>query len=200
MDIPRRPYLKFNEFGGTSLWFTGVPDPPCDVPDIEERSRRQPRRSAGLRGGCRRGTMTPSVLDIDHDLRLVRLDAPPAEALSWVPGPRDALDGRREARALHAGATRADVRLALGARRALVHRGARRRRGLRLARGRRRHALPGDLPIVIGEKDLRSRHAGRRVIEALCERARSLGWREVLVGEIYDWNVASQRCFSAAGF
>ena len=37
MDIPRRPYLKFNEFGGTSLWFTGVPDPPCDVPDVEEK-------------------------------------------------------------------------------------------------------------------------------------------------------------------
>lgn len=55
-------------------------------------------------------------------------------------------------------------------------------------------------PIVIGEKDLRSRHVGRRVVEALCERARGLGWREVLVGEIYDWNVASQRCFSAAGF
>ena len=37
MDIPRRPYLRFNEFGGTSLWFTGVPDPPCDVPDVEEK-------------------------------------------------------------------------------------------------------------------------------------------------------------------
>ena len=37
VDIPRRPYLRFNEFGGTSLWFTGVPDPPCDVPDIEEK-------------------------------------------------------------------------------------------------------------------------------------------------------------------
>lgn len=37
MDIPHRPYLKFNEFGGTSLWFTGVPDPPCDVPDVEEK-------------------------------------------------------------------------------------------------------------------------------------------------------------------
>ena len=37
-------------------------------------------------------------------------------------------------------------------------------------------------------------------IEALCERSSRLGWREVLVGEIYDWNVASQRCFSAAGF
>ena len=37
MDIPRRPYLKFNELGGTSIWFTGVPDPPCDVPDVEEK-------------------------------------------------------------------------------------------------------------------------------------------------------------------
>ena len=37
MDIPRRPYLRFNELGGTSLWFTGVPDPPCDVPDVEEK-------------------------------------------------------------------------------------------------------------------------------------------------------------------
>ena len=37
MDIPRWPYLKFNELGGTSIWFTGVPDPPCDVPDVEEK-------------------------------------------------------------------------------------------------------------------------------------------------------------------
>ena len=37
MDIPRRPYLKFNELGGTSIWFTGVPDPSCDVPDVEEK-------------------------------------------------------------------------------------------------------------------------------------------------------------------
>lgn len=37
MDIPRRPYLRFNEFGGTSLWFTDVPDPPCDVPNVEEK-------------------------------------------------------------------------------------------------------------------------------------------------------------------
>ena len=37
VDIPRRPYLRFNEFGGTSLWFTGVPDLPCDVPDVGEK-------------------------------------------------------------------------------------------------------------------------------------------------------------------
>lgn len=37
MDIPRRPYLRFNELGGTSIRFTGVPDPPCDVPDVEEK-------------------------------------------------------------------------------------------------------------------------------------------------------------------
>ena len=89
-----------------------------------------------------------------------------------VPGPRDALDGRLRDEGAESGwRAVGDVTL-----------------------------CPGDLPIVIGEKDQRSRHVGRRVIEALCERARSLGWREVLVGEIYDWNVASQRCFSAAGF
>ena len=37
MDIPRWPYLKFNELCGTSIWFTGVPDPPCNVPDVEEK-------------------------------------------------------------------------------------------------------------------------------------------------------------------
>lgn len=57
-----------------------------------------------------------------------------------------------------------------------------------------------DLPIVIGEYGLRGRHVGRRVVEALCERARRLGWKEVLVDEIYDWNEASRQCFSAAGF
>ena len=77
--------------------------------------------------------MTRSVLDIDADLRLVRLDAPPAEALSWYQDPETLLmvDGKREpytperlAR-MHTTARRA--------RRALVHRGARRGHGGRLA-------------------------------------------------------------------
>lgn len=57
-----------------------------------------------------------------------------------------------------------------------------------------------DMPIVIGERAERGRGIGRRVISALCERARGLGWRELAVEEIYDWNEASRRCFMAAGF
>lgn len=42
--------------------------------------------------------MTPGVLNIDPDLRLVRLDAPPAEALSWYQDPETLwmVDGKRE--------------------------------------------------------------------------------------------------------
>lgn len=47
-----------------------------------------------------------------------------------------------------------------------------------------------------GEKPLR----GRRVVAALCERARELRRSEVRVAEVYDWNETSQRCFAAAGF
>ncbi|MBM6774008.1 hypothetical protein [Olsenella profusa] len=57
MDIPRRPYLRFNELGGTSLWFTGMPDPPCSGPDVEEKVwdatedlRRLERRLKGSNG------------------------------------------------------------------------------------------------------------------------------------------------------
>ena len=57
-----------------------------------------------------------------------------------------------------------------------------------------------DMPIVIGERAERGRGIGRRVVAALCERARSLGWSELFVEEIYDWNTASQKCFEAAGF
>ena len=57
-----------------------------------------------------------------------------------------------------------------------------------------------DMPIVIGERAERGRGIGRRVVATLCERARSLGWSELFVEEIYDWNTASQKCFEAAGF
>ena len=42
--------------------------------------------------------MTPEVLDIDPDLRLVQLDAPPVEALSWYQDPETLwmVDGKRE--------------------------------------------------------------------------------------------------------
>lgn len=144
--------------------------------------------------------MTPSVLDIDPDLRLVRLDAPPVEALSWYQDPETLwmVDGKREPYTPERLARMYDWLAERGELWFIEVRDESASGGWRAVGDVT--LCPGDLPIVIGEKDLRARHVGRRVIEALCERARGLGWREVLVGEIYDWNVASQRCFSAAGF
>lgn len=58
----------------------------------------------------------------------------------------------------------------------------------------------GDMPIVLGDPACRGRGIGRRVIGALIERARGLGFKQLRVGEIYDWNPASQKCFAAMGF
>jgi len=57
-----------------------------------------------------------------------------------------------------------------------------------------------DIPIVIGDKSLRGGGIGKRVIAALVERGRSLGYDSLAVEEIYDWNTASRRCFESLGF
>lgn len=57
-----------------------------------------------------------------------------------------------------------------------------------------------DIPIVIGEKDCRGKGVGRRVVSALVKRARELGFEELYVDEIYDFNEASRKCFEAVGF
>ena len=57
-----------------------------------------------------------------------------------------------------------------------------------------------DMPIVIGERKYRGRGIGRRVVETLCHRAAGLGYREIRVAEIYDFNEGSRRCFESAGF
>lgn len=57
-----------------------------------------------------------------------------------------------------------------------------------------------DLPIVVGEKGLRGKGVGRRVVGALIRRARELGWKELLVDEIYHDNIGSQRLFQGLGF
>ena len=57
-----------------------------------------------------------------------------------------------------------------------------------------------DLPIVIGVPEYRGRGVGRLVIRALMERGRQLGYHFLGVREIYDWNTASIRCFTACGF
>ena len=57
-----------------------------------------------------------------------------------------------------------------------------------------------DLPIVIGPKDMRGRGIGRKVILALCERGRQLGFPSMRVKEIYSYNTASIKCFLSCGF
>ena len=57
-----------------------------------------------------------------------------------------------------------------------------------------------DMPIVIGERAYRGRGVGVRVIRALVERGRTLGYSALEVQEIYHYNAASRRCFEKAGF
>jgi len=57
-----------------------------------------------------------------------------------------------------------------------------------------------DMPIVIGEPAYRGRGIGRQVILALMDRGRQLGYDRLGVREIYDFNKASIRCFTACGF
>ena len=57
-----------------------------------------------------------------------------------------------------------------------------------------------DMPIVIGDRDYRGRKIGRRVVSALVKRGVALGYNHLEVGEIYDWNEGSRRCFESVGF
>ena len=56
------------------------------------------------------------------------------------------------------------------------------------------------MPIVIGDPAYRGKGIGRKVISALIEHGKSLGYDHLAVGEIYDWNVGSRRCFESVGF
>ncbi len=57
-----------------------------------------------------------------------------------------------------------------------------------------------DMPIVIGDMAYRAKGIGRRVIGALVERGRELGFDSIGIGEIYDWNEPSRRCAESVGF
>ena len=56
-----------------------------------------------------------------------------------------------------------------------------------------------DIPIVIGVPEYRCRGIGKKVISALIQRGRALGYDQLLIGEIYDWNEPSRRCFESLG-
>lgn len=57
-----------------------------------------------------------------------------------------------------------------------------------------------DMPIVIGVPDYRGKGLGRKIISALVKRGRELGYNQLRVDEIYDWNEGSRRCFESVGF
>ena len=57
-----------------------------------------------------------------------------------------------------------------------------------------------DMPIVIGDSNYRGRKIGRKVVSALVQRGIALGYDHFEVGEIYDWNEGSRRCFESVGF
>ena len=57
-----------------------------------------------------------------------------------------------------------------------------------------------DMPIVIGDRNYRGKKIGRKVVSALVERGKELGYDHLEIGEIYDWNVGSRRCFERVGF
>lgn len=57
-----------------------------------------------------------------------------------------------------------------------------------------------DMPIVIGEQEYRGKGIGKKVIAALIDRGKLLGYSWLRIGEIYQWNIPSRRCFESLGF
>lgn len=57
-----------------------------------------------------------------------------------------------------------------------------------------------DMPIVIGEREYRGKGIGKKVVSALVERGKAMGYDKLYVGEIYDFNACSQKCFESVGF
>lgn len=57
-----------------------------------------------------------------------------------------------------------------------------------------------DLPIVIGDSRFRHCGIGGQVVSALIRRGQMLGFAELQVAEIYDYNVGSRKLFTNLGF
>lgn len=56
-----------------------------------------------------------------------------------------------------------------------------------------------DMPIVIGDKTYRGKGIAKQVIGALIQRGKLLD-TELYVNEIYEFNIASRKCFESMGF
>ena len=57
-----------------------------------------------------------------------------------------------------------------------------------------------DLSIIIGKADYRRKGVGKKVLSALMQRARNLGYQKLAVQEIYDFNQPSRSLFESLGF
>ncbi len=57
-----------------------------------------------------------------------------------------------------------------------------------------------DMAIVIGDKNHRGKKIAKRVIQTIINRAKTLGFKELNINEIYTWNKASQNLFTKQGF
>lgn len=144
------------------------------------------------------GIPQPEVLDIDDTLRLRRYDGQFADALAWYQDPETLLlvDGKTDPYDLgrlegmytylnaHGELYWIELRAPDG--------GWRKIGDVTFSRE--------DMPIVLGEKSLRGRGIGGRVVSRLIRRGRALGYDRLEVGEIYDFNEGSRRCFTAQGF
>ncbi|WP_333674125.1 GNAT family N-acetyltransferase [Streptococcus parasuis] len=60
--------------------------------------------------------------------------------------------------------------------------------------------LRDDFAIAIGDKRYWNKGIGTKVLQRMVERARELGFVEILVEEIYDWNLGSRKLFEKCGF
>ncbi|WP_333564319.1 GNAT family N-acetyltransferase [Streptococcus parasuis] len=57
-----------------------------------------------------------------------------------------------------------------------------------------------DFAIAIGDKRYWKKRIGTKVLHRMIERAREVGLEEILVEEIYDWNLGSRKLFEKCGF
>ena len=57
-----------------------------------------------------------------------------------------------------------------------------------------------DMPIVIGNKNYRNQGIGKKVVSALITRGKELGFADLWVRDIFDYNEASIKCFESVGF
>lgn len=143
-------------------------------------------------------TQQPELLPVSEGLRLRAYDGRPEVALGWYQDPATLVlvDGKEEPYDLDHVRAMYDW---LSARGELYWIEARGDDGAWRPVGDVT-LCEDDLPIVVGEPALRAHGIGRRVVAALVARARQLGWHEVRVEEIYDWNEGSRRCFASQGF